>query len=109
MNSRVDASEIVVSTPLRTAIGTFGGALKETPATDLGAFEAGGTATVSPGQLQFTAGAYSMNEAAGTMTISVARTGGSDGAVSVQYASSNGTATATRAGFGRTRSLSRRG
>ena len=32
-----NGSEIVVSTPLRTAIGTFGGALKETPATDLGA------------------------------------------------------------------------
>jgi acetyl-CoA C-acetyltransferase len=29
--------EIVVSTPLRTGIGTFGGALKEVPATDLGA------------------------------------------------------------------------
>ena len=29
--------EIVISTPLRTAIGTFGGALKDTPATDLGA------------------------------------------------------------------------
>lgn len=29
--------EIVISTPLRTAIGTFGGALKDTPATVLGA------------------------------------------------------------------------
>ena len=29
--------EIVISAPLRTAIGTFGGALKDTPATDLGA------------------------------------------------------------------------
>jgi acetyl-CoA C-acetyltransferase len=29
--------EIVISTPLRTGIGTFGGALKEVPATDLGA------------------------------------------------------------------------
>ncbi|CAA9458587.1 MAG: 3-ketoacyl-CoA thiolase @ Acetyl-CoA acetyltransferase [uncultured Rubrobacteraceae bacterium] len=29
--------EIVISTPLRTAIGTFGGALKDIPATDLGA------------------------------------------------------------------------
>ena len=29
--------DIVVSTPLRTAIGTFGGALKDVPATDLGA------------------------------------------------------------------------
>ncbi len=31
------AVDIVVSTPLRTAIGTFGGALKDVPATDLGA------------------------------------------------------------------------
>jgi acetyl-CoA C-acetyltransferase len=31
------ADEIVVSTPLRSAIGTFGGMLKDTPATDLGA------------------------------------------------------------------------
>jgi acetyl-CoA C-acetyltransferase len=29
--------EIVISTPLRTAIGTFGGMLKDTPASDLGA------------------------------------------------------------------------
>src|SRR5260370_6907430 len=29
--------EIVISTPLRTAIGTFGGMLKEIPAADLGA------------------------------------------------------------------------
>nr|WP_207890270.1 acetyl-CoA C-acetyltransferase [Rubrobacter taiwanensis] len=33
----VNGSEIVVSTPLRTAIGTFGGALKDVPATELGA------------------------------------------------------------------------
>jgi acetyl-CoA C-acetyltransferase len=31
------ADDIVVSTPLRTAIGTFGGVLKDTPAVDLGA------------------------------------------------------------------------
>ena len=31
------AMDIVISTPLRTAIGTFGGALKDVPATDLGA------------------------------------------------------------------------
>ena len=31
------AADIVVATPLRTAIGTFGGALKDVPATDLGA------------------------------------------------------------------------
>lgn len=30
-------SEIVISAPLRTGIGTFGGALKDTPATELGA------------------------------------------------------------------------
>jgi acetyl-CoA C-acetyltransferase len=30
-------ADIVISTPLRTAIGTFGGSLKEVPATDLGA------------------------------------------------------------------------
>jgi acetyl-CoA C-acetyltransferase len=31
------ATDIVISTPLRTAIGTFGGWLKDVPATDLGA------------------------------------------------------------------------
>ena len=31
------SDEIVVSTPLRSAIGTFGGMLKDTPATELGA------------------------------------------------------------------------
>jgi acetyl-CoA C-acetyltransferase len=30
-------ADIVISTPLRTAIGTFGGSLKDVPATDLGA------------------------------------------------------------------------
>ena len=30
-------ADIMISTPLRTAIGTFGGALKDVPATDLGA------------------------------------------------------------------------
>ena len=30
-------TDIVISTPLRTAIGTFGGALKDVSATDLGA------------------------------------------------------------------------
>jgi acetyl-CoA C-acetyltransferase len=33
----VGSDEIVVSTPLRSAIGTFGGMLKDVPATDLGA------------------------------------------------------------------------
>jgi acetyl-CoA C-acetyltransferase len=32
-----NGTDIVISTPLRTAIGTFGGALKDVPATDLGA------------------------------------------------------------------------
>lgn len=32
-----NGSEIVISAPLRTGIGTFGGALKDTPATELGA------------------------------------------------------------------------
>ena len=32
-----NGGDIVISTPLRTGIGTFGGALKDTPATDLGA------------------------------------------------------------------------
>lgn len=32
-----NGTEIVISTPLRTAIGTFGGAIKDVPATDLGA------------------------------------------------------------------------
>ena len=32
-----NGTEIIISTPLRTAIGTFGGALKDVPATDLGA------------------------------------------------------------------------
>lgn len=35
MNTETD--EIVVSTPLRTAIGTFGGMIKDVPASDLGA------------------------------------------------------------------------
>ncbi|MBV9453314.1 MAG: acetyl-CoA C-acyltransferase, partial [Rubrobacter sp.] len=35
-----NGQEIVISTPLRTAIGTFGGMLKEAPATELGAIVA---------------------------------------------------------------------
>ena len=31
------AREIVISTPLRTAIGTFGGTVKDVPASELGA------------------------------------------------------------------------
>src|SRR5215208_1894611 len=37
MTSAPAGDDIVVSTPLRTAIGTFGGQLKDTPAVDLGA------------------------------------------------------------------------
>src|SRR5438874_678627 len=37
MPSTPHANDIVVSTPLRTAIGTFGGVLKDTPAVELGA------------------------------------------------------------------------
>lgn len=37
MSLRADGGEIVVSTPLRTAIGTFGGMLKDIPAVGLGA------------------------------------------------------------------------
>lgn len=47
----------------------------------------------SPGQLQFSAPAYSVDESGATATITVTRTGGSGGAVSVQYATSNGSAT----------------
>ena len=36
-NGNGNGTEIVISTPLRTAIGTFGGGLKDVPATDLGA------------------------------------------------------------------------
>ncbi len=36
-NGNGNGTEIVVSTPLRTGIGAFGGALKDVPATDLGA------------------------------------------------------------------------
>src|SRR4028118_1858234 len=34
--SNSNGTEIVISTPLRTAIGTFSGALKDVPAADLG-------------------------------------------------------------------------
>src|SRR5438445_5181522 len=37
MASSTNGDDIVVSTPLRTAIGTFGGQLKDTPAVELGA------------------------------------------------------------------------
>src|SRR5919109_5325365 len=40
MGTTGDGNEVVVSTPLRTAIGTFGGMLKDTPAVELGAIVA---------------------------------------------------------------------
>jgi fibronectin type 3 domain-containing protein len=46
----------------------------------------------SPGQLQFSASAYTVAEVAGTVTIKITRTGGSLGAVSVHYATSPGAA-----------------
>lgn len=48
----------------------------------------------SPGTIDFSATAYSVNEDGGTVIITATRTGGSTGAVSVNYATSNGTATA---------------
>lgn len=48
----------------------------------------------TPGSLQFSAAAYSVNENGGQATVTVTRSGGSSGAVSVSYATSNGTATA---------------
>jgi hypothetical protein len=48
----------------------------------------------TPGTLQFSASAYSVNESGGTATVTVTRTGGSSGAVSINVAASNGSATA---------------
>jgi hypothetical protein len=50
--------------------------------------------STSPGALQFSAAAYTVNENQGTATITVTRTGGSSGSVTVNYATSNGTAIA---------------
>ena len=47
-----------------------------------------------PGQLQFSAATYSVNETGGTATITVTRTGGSNVPVSVHYATGGGTAAA---------------
>jgi hypothetical protein len=47
-----------------------------------------------PGQLQFSAAAYSVPETTSTATITVTRSGGSDGTVTVPYATSDGTAKA---------------
>ena len=46
-----------------------------------------------PGQLQFSAGSYVVEEDGGSATITVTRTQGSDGEVTVRYATSGGTAT----------------
>lgn len=46
----------------------------------------------TPGNLQFSAIDYSVNEDVGNVTITVTRTGGSSGSASVSYATSNGTA-----------------
>ncbi|MHB8844480.1 MAG: Calx-beta domain-containing protein [Nitrospirota bacterium] len=47
---------------------------------------------VSPGSLQLSSTAYSVNENGGAVTITVTRAGGSSGAVGVSYATANGTA-----------------
>src|SRR5437870_2767511 len=49
---------------------------------------------LQPGQLQFSAGLYSVNEGAGSVTITVTRTNGSDGTVTVDYFTSDDTAKA---------------
>ena len=48
----------------------------------------------SPGTVQFTSGAYTVNETAGYAIVPVYRTGGTIGALSVNYATVNGTAVA---------------
>ncbi|MDF1553162.1 MAG: S8 family serine peptidase, partial [Deferrisomatales bacterium] len=47
-----------------------------------------------PGELEFTAAAFSVAEDGGAATVTVLRAGGSDGAVAVQYATADGTAAA---------------
>jgi len=49
---------------------------------------------VSPGSIELSASAYSVNENGGSVTITATRTGGSSGAVGVSYGTGNGTATA---------------
>jgi hypothetical protein len=48
----------------------------------------------TPGEFNFDASSYDVDEDAGTATITVTRTGGSDGEVSVNYATADGSATA---------------
>lgn len=48
----------------------------------------------SPGSVQFTSGAYSVNEDAGAVTIAVSRVNGASGAATVSYAVTDGSATA---------------
>jgi streptogramin lyase len=47
-----------------------------------------------PGQLAFSAPAYTFTESGGAAVITVSRTGGNDGTVTVQYATANGSAAA---------------
>jgi Calx-beta domain len=70
-----------------------GAARPQGSAWDLGAYEFGGTVTPVPGQIQFTASGYTVDEAAGTATISVSRMSGSLGVVGITYSTSVGTAT----------------
>ncbi len=86
------------------------GAGKQAPATNklfsiilsnatAAALAAPGTATVtiaqaSPGALQFSAAAVSVNQDAGSVTLTVTRAGGSNGPATVQFATVNGTAVA---------------
>ncbi|HEX8247288.1 MAG TPA: Calx-beta domain-containing protein [Pyrinomonadaceae bacterium] len=50
--------------------------------------------TAEPGNLSFSAAAYTVNEASATRTIVVNRNGGNFGTITVDYATSNGTASA---------------
>ena len=51
-----------------------------------------GAAASQPGDFQFSAATYSVDQSAGTITITVTRSNGSSGAVGVTYATSDGTA-----------------
>lgn len=62
-------------------------------APDLGALESSGAAPPpGPGQLQFAASSYSVNESAGSVTLTVERVNGTNGAVGVDFATADGTA-----------------
>jgi Calx-beta domain-containing protein/WD40 repeat protein len=73
----------------------------EADASDLVSNDTNGNTTdvfvvFQPGQVQFSAATYSVNESGGTATITVTRTGGTGGVVTVDFATSDGTATATQ-------------